>query len=101
MTTNEHALKAAQAIVNEQCIRTSDGVYIAALFTSPRLAEIITRTALEPAMKELREALQGVLNCLSVQQAEPRCIAVFRGLYKAVPKADAVLAKYPAEESDV
>ena len=93
MNTNEHALKAARALQTKYWL----GVH-AAEEELTNVAEIITRTALEPATKELREALRNLMKAVTPELTGPT---------KNVPKsewvrqwwaAEDVLAKYPAKE---
>ena len=100
MTTNEYALKAAQAI-HDYVERCPEGE-----FSMVGLEEIITRTALEPATRELREALQGLLTTMEEGYGwtvADNCICEVDGKGNHAPncpqmRARAVLAKYPAKE---
>ena len=90
---NEHALKAATDI-HDYVERCPEGE-----FSMVGLAEIIIRTALEPATKELREALQTIVN-----NATMFCVIgakrtnVYELSIDDIEKVKAVLTKYPAKE---
>ena len=93
--TNEHAMKAAREIdqiIADTC-RTANIAYKCEPTWLPGVAEIITRTALEPATQELREALCTLINSAEYQRGTVHEISTYD-----IEKADAVLAKYPAKE---
>ena len=84
---NEHALKAAR-----ECLAHLGMFFGDPAKTPTALAEIITRTALEPATQELREALCTLINSAEYQRGTVHEISTYD-----IEKADAVLAKYPAK----
>ena len=87
---NEHALKAARALQTKYWL----GVH-AAEEELTNVAEIITRTALEPATKELREALEACVSAWDNDGSDEPS----EGAYAwAARQAHVVLAKYPAKE---
>ena len=101
---NEHAMKAAREIKHGAL----NGDRRDYEFTLDIADEIITRTALEPAVKELREALRKVAATIQDLDLDSdyyidgrRCKYMKEQLIKDSCAIEAVLAKYPAGGSDV